>query len=368
MSDFKPWPPPEPVLGLTRSVIDFAKARAGFTGLKGFKMPVFNIFRASFDGSLRPRERRNARIAALVVTTAAVVTGAVGFLATLHMNSEALTEMANSGPGQDVRVLGAESVASKPCEEQTWPFIEGRCLIKADTAKSANRTTPKHGLASRDVALPAPNAAPPANVPPRSTAAAVAPAPPAPKVAATETTGSAPREETVADRAQEDASAIPLPPARPTQVAALTEPAPATEERPARIELGPQRLFHDGPVLSRRESLRLREEERRELRTRSREMREEAAREEARRARELRTRARDEERETASTTRGEERETRPGRSERRDSRAERRGNRDDSRIVRRWTEYTYMTPYGGSRRIIVIRRGSADDEFFRTIR
>jgi hypothetical protein len=36
--------------------------------------------------------------------------------------------------------------------------------------------------------------------------------------------------------------------------------------------------------------------------------------------------------------------------------------------VRRWTEYTYASPSGRGQRVIVIRRGSLDDDFFRTIR
>jgi hypothetical protein len=125
--------------------------------------------------------------------------------------------------------------------------------------------------------------------------------------------------------------AVPLPVPAPAPDAAAASDAPT---RALQSDAAEQR--HDAtPRLSKREQRRLQREERRRL------LKE--RREEARILRNERVRAR-------AMARNESR----------------RGGGD--RIVRRWTEYTYPSESGGSRRVIVIRRGSLDDDFFRTIR
>ena len=53
---------------------------------------------------------------------------------------------------------------------------------------------------------------------------------------------------------------------------------------------------------------------------------------------------------------------------RKSRRSERRLSSDSNQVVRRWTEYTYDTPGGGQKRVIVIQRGSVNDNFFQAMR
>jgi hypothetical protein len=285
-------------------------------------MPKFNVFRASFDGSIPTRERNLARVAAGVFTATAIIGFSVGALALLHGSSDKFGEIANTQPApeRNVRVLGTETAADKSCDDQTWPYIDAKCLKIADPKTAADRTTPKHGLAAQTVtlqsAVTSPKAAPPS----------------APADITASTTGSAPPAEADNERAE----------AAPTrQQATLPTPPPFAST-------GRQRQDAEiPPVQSRSEQRRLKKEARSEQRRLEKEQRQNAKRERAQRreARVAEDRAIKERRVT-----------------------DRRAKRKNDRIVRRWTEYTYRSPAGGSRRVIVIRRGSMDDDFFRTIR
>ena len=308
---------------------------------------MLNMFRASFDGSLQPKTRRKARIAAALVTAALLIAVVWAGATALNYGSGHLTEMAKAGSDGDVRVLGPEVTAGKPCHEQTWPYIENKCLSTATPDAKAGRSVPKHGLASGGVPKPAQNAKAPAAS--ASTTAigsttAIAPTPPVSDMAA-ETTGSAPARnsddlETSIAATEIAAADVPLPRPRPeqTRIAVAQNDAP-----PAAMK--PDAQVDERPNPMRRESYRKEREEGREKLFLEREA-EEEARENAR------EKAREEQR----------------RRVRQDRRSKRDDRRDENRIVRRWTEYTYQSPYGSSRRVIVIRRGSPDDDFFRTIR
>jgi hypothetical protein len=268
----------------------------------------FTPFRVSFDCPLGVRERKYARIAAMGVMAAVLIFGVAGVSVVLNASKSTLAALSNAQPEQPVRMLAreGEDPAGKPCDEQTWPHLEQRCLKAAD-AKSADRSTPKHGLASQSVSLPS---APFAAGTPQPVSAG-----PQPQAAMLETTGAAAASEPVA---------IPAAAAPPEAEAAK-------------------------PRLSPREARRLQREERRRVQRERREERmrlQRERREEARRVREERKRAPAE----ARADRGE------------------RGQRDGGRVVRRWTEYTYESPAGRSRRVIVIRRGAIDDDFFNTLR
>lgn len=273
-------------------------------------MTKLSPFRVSFDAPLGSRERAHARLAATVTAGAAVILGVLGIGTLLNASSNTIASWSNASPEPAIRIVAGEGEdpAGRPCGEQTWPYIEQRCLKRADP-KSSERSTPKHGLGSQRVALPSAPA-------PADTAAE----------SDSGTTGSAPSaDDTEADRS------VTASPARPAGTALPTA-------RLA-IEGDAARQRHESRPLSRGEQRRLQREER----TR----RQHALREEARRAREERLRAR---------------------AEARDSKRANSANRDDQRIVRRWTEYTYRSPDGRSRRVVVIRRGSLEDSFFRNIR
>jgi hypothetical protein len=282
-------------------------------------MTKFNPFRVSFDRPLGDSERKRARIAATVVSATALVLGVASVSTLLNASSATVAAWTNAAPEPEVRLLAleGEDPAGKPCDDQTWPYIEQRCLKPADST-SAERSTPKHGLAAQSVILPS------APVP------AVTP----PPAVATETTGAAsPRDDDAAPMKDAKASAQPAPIG-----SARTRPDIGTDAASQRLDAKPQ--------LSPREARRLQREERKQI---QRERREQALqlrrerREEAKRAREERVKARAEAREA-------------------------RRKSDGDRIVRRWSEYTYETPNGRNQRVIVIRRGSLDDDFFRTVR
>lgn len=256
------------------------------------------LFQASFDGALRPQQLRKARLAAAVVLAGVVALCIGGWFGMLHSGSGHLNAMVNSPAPGGVRVLGGETTAGKPCEDQTWPYIEARCLTLAQPQTDQTRTTPRHSLSGK-VEIP----------PSRAQGAPAASAARQPgEAAAREATAVA---EHASDR---EAAGIPLPPERPANIAKLAEPAAQ-----ASAESDPR---PDRP---------------------------EPARAQAADAGERTADDRPSVRKSRSAKRAE------------------RGNRRD-RVVRRWTEYTFETPSGRSRRVIVIRRGSLDDDFFRTIR
>jgi len=123
-------------------------------------MASLNPFRVSFDRPLGSRERMRARVTATVVSCVAIFLGATSLVALVKVSTEA---MGWSDTQPEVRILAgdAEDPSGKSCEEQTWPFIESRCLKRSG---STERSTPKHGLGSQQVALtPGPAANPSAS-------------------------------------------------------------------------------------------------------------------------------------------------------------------------------------------------------------
>lgn len=332
---------------------------------------MLHMFRASFDGSLQPKTRRKARVAAVLVAGASLIAIAWAGVAALNYGSGHLTEMAKAGTDGDVRVVGADGKAGKPCEEQTWPYIDNKCLSAATPDAKAGRNVPKHGLASGTVAVPKP--APAATVPaqtakaPAATASpatvgsttAIVPTPPVSDMIAG-TTGSAPAAdpddsetaEAQIATAEISTADIPLPRPRPEQVriAVAQNDAPAP---PASMK--PDAQVDERPNPMRRDSYRKEREEGRDKLMLEREAEEEARQ----KVQEDRRRARQDRRSRLDDRRDENRRNESRRNDNR---------RDENRIVRRWTEYTYQSPYGSSRRVIVIRRGSPGDDFFRTIR
>jgi len=121
----------------------------------GADMKSFNPFRMSFDRPLRPVERTRARVTATIVGGAAIFLGISSVGVLLNASSEAIGSWTNAEPPPEARILAtaAEDPTGKSCEEQTWPYLEARCLKSADTETSP-RSTPKHGLGSQQVSLP----------------------------------------------------------------------------------------------------------------------------------------------------------------------------------------------------------------------
>jgi hypothetical protein len=121
----------------------------------GADMKSFNPFRMSFDRPLRPVERTRARVTATIVGGAAIFLGISSVGVLLNASSEAIGNWTNAEPPPEARILAtaAEDPTGKSCEEQTWPYLEARCLKSADTEASP-RSTPKHGLGSQQVSLP----------------------------------------------------------------------------------------------------------------------------------------------------------------------------------------------------------------------
>ncbi len=111
------------------------------------------------------RDATRARVTATVVGSAAIFLGATSLMALVGSTSEATGRFSNAKPPPAVRILAtdAEDPSGKSCDEQTWPYIESRCLTLADPQEAA-RSTPKHGLGSQQVALtPTPIANAPAS-------------------------------------------------------------------------------------------------------------------------------------------------------------------------------------------------------------
>ena len=88
-------------------------------------MSVFGVFQASFDGGLRPQQYRKGRFAAFALKSAAAILAGGGLLTLLHLKANELSDLANA----DVRPPAVVMSQVESCAEQSWPFIEGRCLI-----------------------------------------------------------------------------------------------------------------------------------------------------------------------------------------------------------------------------------------------
>ncbi|ARQ02092.1 hypothetical protein [Pseudorhodoplanes sinuspersici] len=111
-------------------------------------MSAFGVFQASFDGGLRPQQRRRGRLAAIALTSAAVVVIGGGLLTILHLKSNQLSDLANAGP--DVRPPAIVLNQDKSCAEQSWPFIEGRCLIDTQSLKRSERGLSRQALVGKE--------------------------------------------------------------------------------------------------------------------------------------------------------------------------------------------------------------------------
>lgn len=214
-------------------------------------MKDFNPFRISFDRPLRARERTRARVTATIIGGVAVFLGlsSVGML--LNASSEAIGKWTNAAPPEEARILAThgEDPKGKPCEEQTWPYLEARCLKSVDD-ETSRRSTPKHGLASQQIPLPAaPAPAPNAAQPPRS--AALKP----------DTTGTAAADgpsESIAAGATDEV-AVPLPIPAPT---ALTASAGTGSLREVSKPDDATKRTEANPASTRRQQRRLLRQER----------------------------------------------------------------------------------------------------------
>jgi len=215
-------------------------------------LSALNVFRASFDPSLGADERRKARIAVAVLVV--VLVGGLGVAsAILRSGQQQVGSAAIAEGSREMRVLGAAVGAGKPCGEQTWPYIESRCLTQAKPDET-ERTTPKHGLASANVALPSPT--------PDKPVTAIDAA-----RSSEGTTGSAPSAEPVG----EDVRTVDM--ARPA--ARQVEHALKPEfDEPMRY--GRHDRFSEERPLSRREWRQLRREQLREMRRLDREARQQS--------------------------------------------------------------------------------------------
>ena len=98
----------------------------------GGGMTKLNPFRISRRQPNRDATR--ARVTATVVGSAAIFLGATSMMALVGSTSEATGRFSNANPPPAVRILAtdAEDPSGKACEEQTWPYIESRCLKPAD--------------------------------------------------------------------------------------------------------------------------------------------------------------------------------------------------------------------------------------------
>lgn len=119
----------------------------------------------------------------------------------------------------EVKIVGASADSGKPCHEQTWPYIEQRCLSPAKDAEPNREGAQPLGIRNVLLGVKAPDM-----VAARDPEIAARPMPPA--AVATETPAadnvSSPEPEKVAGNAAKVAENVPLPRARPdTAVAGL---------------------------------------------------------------------------------------------------------------------------------------------------
>jgi hypothetical protein len=209
-------------------------------------MTKLNSFRPSVNRPLGPAERKRVRIAATLVSATALVLGVASASALLNASSDSLAAWTKAATEPKVRMLAreGEDPAGKSCEDQTWPYIEQRCLKPAD-AKLSERSTPKHGLAAQSVVLP------------RAPVSAVNEAP----TVTPETTGTAsPRND---DTPAMTTANAPQPLQQTPSASEPTSPALGVEAASQRLDATPR--------LSPREARRLQREERKQLQRERRE-------------------------------------------------------------------------------------------------
>jgi hypothetical protein len=158
------------------------------------------------DETARPVQAIDPRVGATGTLLAVALVAVLGMHATVRsgttlQSATATVAPAERMPAAPVKIIGA-SPRSEACDGQVWPYIEGRCLVRAPAAAPPRAET--------TTAAPSPTAQP------RTEAMAAAPPPAAPRV---ETTGAAPpaRPPVAADdgvRSRSAASHLQLPPRR----------------------------------------------------------------------------------------------------------------------------------------------------------
>jgi hypothetical protein len=219
-------------------------------------MKNFNPFRMSFDTPLRPAERTRARVIATIVGGAAIFLGISSVGALLNASSQVIGTWANAEPPAEARLLTteAEDPAGKSCEEQTWPYLEARCLKSADT-QASRRSTPKHGLGSQQIPLPD---APVTN-------AAQSPISPAPEQGTTGSAAYDDRPEPIAADPTGATSGIAVPLPVPAPVLAAPSIAAPAQTKTLRNDPEPdaaQKRTEAKPQLSKRQHHRLQRQDR----------------------------------------------------------------------------------------------------------
>lgn len=272
-------------------------------------MSAFSVFQASFDGGLRPHQHRRGRLAAIALISAAIAVIGGSVLAILHLNSNQLSNMANAGSPRDVRLATSVTTQDKSCAEQSWPFIEGRCLIDTRSLRRTERAIPRHITAARpsethEVALVSRKKKARTKSPDGATVVATRSRP---VQTAASTTGAAPRN----DATSAPVKATNIANATPAETPSVTTPPTAT---PAASPTPPQT---DNAIAPRRAPDLRREARRRERLTR----------------------------------------------EQREARAELRSRRDEQRSASRGNDSAYSSSYSGG-----WQRGPFDGGFFSTIR
>jgi len=105
-------------------------------------MSTFSMFQASFDGALRPQTRRRGKAAAFLCVVGAVVVGGGTLLGSLHLASRHFTGLMQPKPMSEVVGSVAVHTPERSCAEQSWPFIEGRCLLDTQSLRRAERNAP----------------------------------------------------------------------------------------------------------------------------------------------------------------------------------------------------------------------------------
>lgn len=267
-------------------------------------MSAYSVFQASFDGGLRPQHRRRGRLAAAALKIAAVAVVGGSLLTLLHQKSNQLSDLANAGSPRDVNLAAAKD---RSCADQSWPFIEGRCLIDTKSLRQSERGILRPPLADRQksashgAALASRKKRARTKVPDDTTVTA---ARSRSTPTAVSTTGTSPRDEAASApvKAANAANASP-------SVATPPEAAQAARATPPKI---------DNAVASRRAQ----DQQRREARRKERLTREQ-----------------------------------------REARAEMRSRRDEQRSASRWDGNAYSSSYSGG-----WPRGPFEGGFFSTIR
>ena len=274
--------------------------------------------RYAAESGLLPGRRWNP-LRAFAMTAGALIAVTLVSLAMVAINLERAPvqrQAQQPDPVADVKIVGAAPDTAKPCDQQTWPYIDKSCLSagKGETGRADVADTTAQKPDERTVREPA--AAEPSQ--PVGSMTAIAPTPPVSSMVQG-TTGAASREPAATtETATGSASQRETQPSKPVPAASAAprnEPQPiAPEKPPVHRSVSHDRRAPDGAQAATP-----------------------AIPNAANDARKIR-------------------------------RSERKPAANSKRVVRRWTEYTYDTPGGRQERVIVIRRGSVNDDFFQAMR